>query len=95
MTSTERRVLAVFARANGPVIAPALLAQAASARPVNLDRLVRQGKLRRGVLGYWLPEPVDPGFLSVMEYDNSVQRLQNVREILASDSEFQKGGSAA
>lgn len=31
------------------------------------DRAVREGDLRRGVSGYWLPRPPDPGATAVMQ----------------------------
>lgn len=39
-------------------------------RQEQLDRAVRDGLLKRGVLGYFLPKPCDPGFLSVVDVQN-------------------------
>lgn len=33
----------------------------------HLQLLVARGKLKRGVQGYWLPRPCDPGFLAVVD----------------------------
>jgi hypothetical protein len=38
--------------------------------PGEISMFVKEGFLKEGVQGYWLPRPCDPGFLKLLEHHN-------------------------